>query len=236
MPEMVAVRDLVMDPALYPRLKINTFNISKYASALRGGHTPPPVVADRVSRVVTDGWHRCHAALEVSGEDATVPIEWRDYTDRAAMFVDAVRLNEHGQPLSGQERAMVAQRLETEFHLEPRAISFVLQTDERTVLRLVPRWAQAPDADGTAPGQYAANGRTRIALKHGTRRLRGQELTPEQIEAHEHMGVVPMRAVAQVITALTGDLFDWDKPATRERLCLLLRELQSALDVRGVQC
>lgn len=113
--ETVPIRELVLDPMLYPRKKLSTFQVSHLMQALRSGKTLPPVIACRNLKKVADGFHRIQAYKNLGGEDDEIPVEWRDYEDERALFLDAMRLNSaHGEPLTAYDRTramLIARKL-----------------------------------------------------------------------------------------------------------------------------
>src|SRR5262249_1629174 len=139
-----------------------------------------------------------------------------------------------GAPLTGIDRANLAQRLELEFRLEAKEIAIILATEEDQVIRLLPRYAEVPDdAEGNA---YGPAGGRRTAPQRGFPHLRQQGMTAEQFAGHQHAGYAPTRTVSDMINALTNDLFDWDSKTVVGRLCFLQRELRAALDTHGIRC
>jgi len=57
----VALADLVLDYELYPRVRLSDMYVAELAEALRSGVVLPPVVVDRASNRVVDGFHRVKA-------------------------------------------------------------------------------------------------------------------------------------------------------------------------------
>ena len=99
--EKVEVSSLVFDHNLYPRFEIDDYCITDYARAMEAGAIFPPIIADRKSRRVVDGWKRGKAALKFSGDGAKIEVEWRDYKDEAAVLLDAISTNTiHGERIS----------------------------------------------------------------------------------------------------------------------------------------
>ena len=99
--ETVEASSLVLDMNLYPRHHMDQQTISDYVEALRSGATFPPVIADKKSRRVVDGWKRTTAALRFGGATATIEVEFRSYPSESAMLLEAIHLNAvHGERLT----------------------------------------------------------------------------------------------------------------------------------------
>jgi hypothetical protein len=97
--ETIKIAALIRDFTLYPRHHVDEANVASMRRAIRAGAPLPPVVADRKTKKVTDGWNRI-AAIEREGLD-TVDVEWVTYADDAEMFLDAIARNAtHGSKLT----------------------------------------------------------------------------------------------------------------------------------------
>lgn len=126
--ERVAVASLVQDWDLYPRTSVDPIHVADLLQVLKSGGFLPPVVADRATRKVVDGWHRLAAIRRYVGNDvkAETDVLWRDYQDDAEVFADAIRLNAgHGRKLSPFDRARCIMKAE-ELGLDPVTIASVL--------------------------------------------------------------------------------------------------------------
>ena len=97
--EKTPIASLIRDETLYPRIQISESNIASIRRALKAGFEIPPVIADRKTKTLIDGWHRVRASEAEYGEDADISVEWRTYRDRSAMLEDAIALQNHGERL-----------------------------------------------------------------------------------------------------------------------------------------
>jgi ParB-like chromosome segregation protein Spo0J len=97
----VALDDLVLDPNLNLRDRLDDFTVERYAEAW--DRLPPITVYDIDNRwLIADGFHR-HAAAVMLGK-RTIPVEIRSGTFNDALdYVSSVNLF-HGLPLSRTER------------------------------------------------------------------------------------------------------------------------------------
>lgn len=208
------VSELLLDYELYPRDRIEPFNVVQMAEALRAGRTLPPVIVDRKSLRVVDGFHRVRAYQRLYGLDAEIPVELRDYKDDAEIFRDAVRLNaNHGRQLSSYDRARCIAKAEA-LKLEPEAISSMLNmTLERIEEMKVQRFAT-----------YKMEPRV---LKRTTAHLAGKELTDDEAQYNIKAGGMHQTFyINQVIAMLEADTVNWES----QKVVNALKKLYDLLD------
>jgi len=208
------VSELILDYELYPRERIEPFNVTQMVEALNAGRELPPVIIDRKSRRVVDGFHRVRAYQKLYGLDAEIPVEVRDYKDDAQMFADAVRLNaSHGRQLSTYDRARCIAKAEA-LKLEPEVISSVLNM---TLERIGEMKAQ----------RFATYKMEPRVLKRTTAHLAGKELTDEEAEYNIKAGGMHQTFyINQVIAMLEADTVDWES----EKVVNTLKRLNGLLD------
>jgi hypothetical protein len=88
--------------------------VGRLTEAIRAGDPIPPMVVDRESLRIVDGFHRYHAYKRLKTAEIEVNLE--KYPSEAALFLRAVMLNaRHGVPLSPQDQGRVfllAEKLE----------------------------------------------------------------------------------------------------------------------------
>src|SRR5947209_20211520 len=94
----VSPEALVLDYSLYPRHKIDADNLRRITYAREAGAVLPPVIADRKSSRIIDGFHRVSDALRAKLPE--IAVEWRDYKTEADMLEDAIRPHMHGRQLA----------------------------------------------------------------------------------------------------------------------------------------
>lgn len=208
------VSELLLDYDLYPRERIEPFNVTQMFEALKSGRELPPVVIDRKSRRVVDGFHRVRAYQKLYGLDAEIPVKLKDYKDDAQMFADAVRLNaNHGRQLSTYDRARCIARAES-LKLEPEVISSMLNmTLERITEMKAERFAT-----------YKMEPRI---LKRTTAHLAGRELTDDEAEYNIKAGGMHQTFyINQVIAMLEMDTANWES----QKVVNALKKLYDLLD------
>lgn len=216
----VPLAELVLDFAFYPRTKIDNHHVNAIADAIKAGTTMPPIIIDKDSKRVSDGFHRVRATARAKGAGASIAVVEKDYPTDQDMLLDAIRMNAtHGRNLSPFDRAhavILCEKLE----IDEDAIIGALQTTASTLDRL-------------RTTKVARTGRVRVALKQTIRHKAGERLTPDQAEANRRLGGMnQLFYVNQLILLLENDLVDPDNEHVAEaltRLAALLEKHVAAL-------
>ena len=207
MTDNVLASSLVLNYEIYPRHEVDETNIRDIVQAMQAGAVLPPIVADRKTRIVVDGFHRVRAAQRLHGAaQAMVDAEFAAYPDEAAMFEDAIRRNAgHGRKLTPYDKARCIVRAE-ELRLDPeRVYRAMAVTRERY--------------DVLQARKIAVFDGRRMAIKHTLASLAGEDLSSEQAEGNRRAtGMAPLVYVNQVINVLEHDLWDRDDARISERL------------------
>lgn len=212
----LALTELVEDMRLYPRLGVDTTHVSTLCEALRKGAALPPIIVDKRSMSVVDGFHRVRAWRRVNGKDSLIPAEVIDYPDNAAMLIDATRRNAaHGRVLDAQDKVHVV-RIMRDADIAYCVIADALQITEKTaesynarVAEVVqrPAYTTTPEAK-----QY-------VPLKASVAHFAGRQMTPEQAEAHQSApGTSYTLLVRQLRQGLEFGLVDDSNTTLREAL------------------
>lgn len=217
MTERVAAASLIVDFTLYPRNQVDDTHIADLRKALASGVELPPLIVERGSNRIVDGVHRKTAHLQHFGDLAIVPVEFREYVDEAALFLEAVRLNAgHGRRLDRQDQTRIVLRLQ-ELHVEPRVIAMTLHVPEQEVRTLSVRIVY--DTSGAA-----------VPLKRGMEHLRGQTLSDEQLKAAKSVRSAEVgRICMELNRLLENELVDYTDPQVHQRLKELAGLVASAL-------
>jgi hypothetical protein len=195
----VKISSLFLNEALWPRRVLSRANVKRIGEALRCGRTLPPIIVDRATKTVVDGFHRVKAMERVFGPDAEIDVEWRTYDSEAKMFLDAARLNAgHGEPLTPIDQAFCLQRA-IELKIEPQVIEEALNLSKPAVTEIRERrFALGPDGGC-------------VILKRSVGYLAGKRLTAQQVAGNERVGGFPVREyVEQLITFIEGGLLKRD--------------------------
>jgi len=120
--ETISVHDIVYDRSLSPRLQgVDGEVIEFYASIFRDVIWPP-VLVDRATKKLLDGWHRVEAAKRAGVY--SLPVQWADAKEEE-LFALAVKANMvHGVKLSREERYKAIHRLQREAWTHERIAAF----------------------------------------------------------------------------------------------------------------
>ncbi len=209
--------ELILDFDLYPRNNLDAFNIRAIVDALELGIKLPPVVIDRKSKRVVDGFHRVRAFLKFGGDEVEISVIEKVYKNDAAMFLDAMKYNaSHGAKLDQADRVhciIVAERLK----ISPEAMAGALHI--------------AIDKLGNlAVDRIATCGSLRIPLTRTNRHMAGRRLSKKQRAANERSsGMNQQFYVNQIIDLIEADLLNRDDSKLMERLLVLRKLLDKAL-------
>lgn len=218
--------ELVEDFTIYPRHAVDDANVAGLVNALKAGAALPPLVVDRQSKRIVDGWHRARAYRRVIGPQAVVNVEIIPYPTEVAMLEDAIRRNAaHGRKLDVidqvrvvtlcQERGVTVTQIAALLNVLPERV-------EKLAVRLA--FAAAP-GDGTIPGTVA------VALKRPVAHLAGTTMTEAQVEAHTHAPGTSYLLIAQQLTvAIQHDFINRDDARLMGALALLWDGLGSFLN------
>lgn len=111
----VKALELIMDWNLWPRYEARELSlphIKRMRETLEAGGTLPPIIIDRKSNRIIDGFHRTRSHLDFFGDGAEIMAEVRDFKNEAEMVLESARINcQHGLPLSSQDRVHVILKL-----------------------------------------------------------------------------------------------------------------------------
>ena len=210
------VSGLVLDRELSPRARLGSNHVRQLTEAIRAGATLPPIVVERDTSRVVDGFHRMEAYRRVYGREAIVEAEERDYTNEGELFLDAVRLNAiHGSRLASYDQlrcVAIAERLS----ISPDQVAGALSV----------RPSYVGDLSARRTGTELATSAP-IPLKRTIEHMRGRPLTPEQIEVNTKLsGQSQTFYLGQLNMLAEANLFNLENPRVREGL----RRLETNLD------
>jgi hypothetical protein len=181
----------------------------------------PPIVIDKRSRRITDGFHRfrMYKMLEVE----KVEVVEKAYKNEQAMFLDAIRLNaHHGKNLSPFDRTRCVIRAEAlEIELDEVASALSLTTEQAGKLR-------AERVGRLRPSRSAKDGASReVPLKRMIGHMAGRTLTKGQSEVNDKLpGISQVGCVNTLVRLIESDMIDKEN----ERLIEALRKLHGLLD------
>jgi len=208
--QRVKIAELVFDFTLYPRNEVSSQHVSILIDAIRAGATLPPMIVDRKSRRIVDGFHRAKAYEDLDIEEVEVLLN--DYATDAELFAEAVRLNAgHGRAFDNFDRRRAVLRL-ADFGFTPDQIAEIARVP-------LPRIDEIQHITAVMPG-----GKVEI-VKGGLRReLVGHKLTRAQEQLNSGWsGMQPSYHVRQLLRLLQAKVIP-----ESENFSLLMDELVSA--------
>jgi hypothetical protein len=186
-------------------------------ASLKAGATLPPIVIDRKTLQVVDGFHRCKATGIFAGKDAEIECIEKVYRTDAERFEDAMKYNAtHGRALTKYDRARCV-ILGEQFGLTVECIAGALSVDSSSIDSLrVNRTAKARGLE--------------VPLKRTLQKFAGKSLTKRQQETNERSsGMNQVFYVNQLIDLLEAGMIDWENVGLIERMRVLNELLESAL-------
>ena len=218
MPQVKAA-SLVLDYGLYPRHETDSFNVNGLIEAMKAGATLPPVLVDRASGRVVDGFHRVKAHLKLLGVDAMIAVTYRNYASEAEIFEESARLNsQHGNQLTSWDKALCIVKGEA-LGLSREAIGAALSLTPHATEKLVVQ-------------RYATHGMEPYTLKRTAKHLGGRELTTAQHTYNEKAGGLPqLFYVNQVALMLELGTVEEENEALQQGLGKLFDLLQQRQQV-----
>ena len=194
---------LIKDYNLYPRGQINSYNVQRIKQILEAGYPMPPIVADKTSYRIVDGFHRVTAYQSLFGPDIEIDVVLQKYASEAELFKAAIDLNaNHGQALSTYDRVrclVIGEKLG------------LTRDDLSGVLKL-----SRDRADHLLLNRVSLAGEV---LKRTTEHFAGHDLDAEQSSYNRRAGGHnQLYYINQVVQLLASDSVDWEKSSVREGL------------------
>lgn len=193
--------DLVLDYAIYPRREIDAYHSHTIQEAIAGGAEIPPLVVEKKTKRIVDGFHRHRAYKRLYGEDPAFAVDCieKEYKSDAELFLDSMRYNaSHGRCLSKFDRTHCL-LLARQLHVPDKEIAKVLHITVKAQRKLV--------VDRSA---LKGNGKQVLTpIKSTIKHKAGQLLNDEQWSANDKLsGMQQAFYVNQIITLIENDLLD----------------------------
>lgn len=213
---------LVLDYDIYPRQDVQSYNVHLMVEALESGTVLPPIIVDKKSKRVVDGFHRVRAYQRLFGPDTEIPCILKGYASDDDMFAEAMALNStHGRNLTPYDRARCLARSE-ELKMDPAVVAKALNMTGEALGRLKTERL----------GYFHAKP---IVLKGTATHLAGEELTEEQLAYNRQAGGMSQTFyINQVIGMFEANAVDWEREPVVKALKHLYELLDKALKPIGV--
>jgi len=99
---LIDLAAIVLDWTFYPRTEVSRETVMRLKEAIASGTRIPPVIIDKKTMKLIDGFHRYEAYKGLKANK--IPAELRTYKDEREMIEDVGALNsDHGRPFSSQD-------------------------------------------------------------------------------------------------------------------------------------
>lgn len=232
--QYIDVNSVILDFDLYPRCSIDSQHTTYMMESLKAGMELPPIILDKKSKRVIDGFHRVTAFRRYfkqnKTEDQSVPVILKSYKSEGDMFADAMKYNAtHGRALTQYDRAHCIIIAEERFGLSTEQVSKALSITTSKYDELhnerIGKLHLSPHLKGGTG--FRRRGARAIPLKRTISHLAGKELTTSQAEANKRLsGMSQCFYVNQLIDLLENNLLDMNNVHLMERLQHLYSLLQ----------
>ena len=203
----VPIASLVFDYSLYPRgEKMDSHEVSYMVDALEAGAKLPPILVEKKSNRVVDGFTRSTAFQKLYGDEATIDAVFRDYASDKELFADVMRYNSaHGKKLDRHDYVrclLIGQKLGLKFDTIATSLNLTA-----AALKSLKDMKTARSNGFTVP------------LKKPIEHMRGRRLTQRQLEANNRLGGMQQTFyVNQIIELIEAELLDRKNENLMERL------------------
>lgn len=203
------VSELVFDFGFYPRMQVDAQHTAYIADAMAAGYEFPPIIVDKASRRIVDGFHRARGAQKLHGKDATITGIEKHYKDDREMFLDAMRYNSsHGRTLTVYDRAHCA-LLGADLEIDDEALAGALHVSTQSIGEL-------------RTNRFAKSDSKLIPIKRTIAHFAGRRLTKGQVEANRKLSGMEQTFYAnQLILLIENDLLETANENLMERLAVL---------------
>jgi len=222
----VKLEDIVIDPTIYPREQPNYAKIDEYKELIEDGVKFPPIVINKRTNHLIDGYHRFRAykslgVLEVEAEIIDIPEEFE--------WVEAIGRNtRHGLPLKRDEvkQTFKEHYLSTEGKIKPEEMARRLGVSKRTIYRWI----------------NEVSGKTGVEYEKATHKLSGEEVNKiiemyksgnyTRKEIAEKFNVTPDRVnqIVKLNEEVTNDTKENEIVKDKEKLMKTLKNMDFEVD------
>jgi hypothetical protein len=167
----------------------------------------PPILIDKKTSTVIDGWHRYTAYERLYGPEYEIAVIAKTYRNRETMLADAVAANiGRGHDLTPWDYLRCVELAE-QVGMPLETLAKLIQwRPERLVAYRDSKMGKTLDD-------------RKLALKRSIRHRMNKPLNEAQEAANEHLsGMSPMFHINQLVTLIETDLLPDDDPNLRSRL------------------
>jgi len=220
--ENVNINKLLLDYNFYPRNSIDSYHVSEMVEAMNAGTVFPPIVFDKKTSKVVDGFHRISAFRKLKIQE--VEAIGKKYKNEGDLFLDAVRYNSsHGRNLTTHDKIRII-TLAEDFGIDEKTLTSVLQITKQRYDTIAPRKAfTVDDIERFSVNKKSGKLKGRmIPLKRTVAHKEGEELTEAQADVMDKIGGMDQSFyINQVILLLENDLVNVGSEKLIERMRIL---------------
>lgn len=224
------VAELVFDMTVYPRHDVDAHHVNDIARAMEAGAEMPPIVIEKKSRRIIDGFHRGKAYQKLYEPETEIDVIEKTYRDEQALFLDAIRYNSsHGKNFDSHDRAHCT-IMALNLGIDDKALAGVLHVDEDYIGKLrADRVAFGGKIEPSIVGGGKTN-RLQVPIKQTIKHMAGKTLTNDQQAANNKLSGMNQSFYAnQLITLIESKLIDLADERLMERLRILHEMLDDLL-------
>jgi len=208
----IPLASVVLDYDLYPHFSVDKQHVSYMVEAMMADVEFPPIIIDKKSKRVVDGFKRVLGFVRHLGDEGSIKAIEKTYKNDAALFLDSMRFNaDHGVKLDRHDRVhCIHLGRKLKISMDDIAQALHMKIDQLESLK-VRRTAFTKD-----------NGEMEIALKRTYQPWAGKRLTRRQAMTNERSGGMdPVFYVNQMIDMIESEMFDLENSVLVERTKLL---------------
>ena len=217
MTEAILATELVRDFTVYPRDKIISQNITDMVGALESGKVLPPILGEKNTLRIIDGFHRLEAHIRFHGEKELIDVQFEEHDD-AGLFLRAIETNaSHGVNLSKFDKIKCVQKGEAFGISKDFLASAMNMTREKL--------------EGTIERKTSGEG---VVLKRTVGHFAGKQMTQQQKAFNQKAGGMDQKYyIDQVTSLLESNSINWDNENVVEAIESLRKALDNVLAVNA---
>lgn len=186
---------LIFDFEVYPRHKISGYHVNELCNVLESGKELDPIVWDKETKIIIDGFHRVKAHKKAYGLDCKIQGYAIECKDKAEMILKGIEYNsKHGLRLSAwdQARCMTLARM---YKIRDEIIKKALGIPEERYKKLEKRIVNVKNKSGKII--------RKAQLKRGQEKLAEKGyITEKEAEAIEGNGTTGLKADIRIRTLI----------------------------------
>lgn len=211
------IGELIFDFDLYPRADIDTHNIAYMSQAEDAGVKFPPVVVDKKSKRIVDGFHRVKMYRQKYDDNYKIEVIEKNYANEKEILLDAIRYNaSHGKMLSRHDRMrciLQSEKMRLKIDDVASALSMTIEKINQLKAERV--------------GELKVGGIiTSVPLKRTIKHMSGKRLSKKQNEVNKKISGMDQKFyVNQLVMLIESGLINQSDDILLQRLKVLWQQL-----------